>query len=192
MGVEKPITRPAEPTRHRITVAEFVALDGAGFFDDVHVELIDGEIFEMAPLHRPHAKVQWELTVAVGLAVRDLPGIEGLAPISAELGEHSLSEADIVVARVGGGDRSTTTPFVLLMIEVADSSLHHDLGAKLRLDARTGVPEYWVADVNGREIIRFYRPAGEQYAERTVFPFGQPIPSATIEGLTVDTSRLAA
>lgn len=78
-----------------------------------------------------------------------------------------------------------------LLVEVSDSSLGHDLGRKLRLYARTGVPEYWVADVNRRKIIRFHAPVGEEYAERTEFAFGVAVASATIAGLTVDTARLA-
>ena len=75
-------------------------------------------------------------------------------------------------------------------MEVSDSSLRHDLGRKLRLYARTGVPEYWVADVNRRQIIRLHVPEGESYREQATFAFGEPVPSARIAGLTVDTARL--
>ena len=191
MTYEKPITRPSEPVRHKITVAEFLALDEAGFFEDRHVELIDGEIYEMAALHRPHARTLMVLSTAIDLAVDALDGaLEALSPISSKLNEHSLPEADIVVA-----ERAESLvlegPSVRLLIEVSDSSLNHDLGRKLTLYAGTGVPEYWVADVNGREIIRFHAPEGETYRERATFAFGEPVPSATIAGLTVDTSRLA-
>ena len=80
---------------------------------------------------------------------------------------------------------------VRLLIEVSASSLRHDLGPKLRLYARTSIPEYWVADVSARKIIRLHAPAGEDYLERATFAFGEPVPSATIPGLIVDTSRLA-
>ena len=78
-----------------------------------------------------------------------------------------------------------------LLIEISASSLRHDLGRKLRLYARTGVPEYWVADVGARQIIRMHAPSGEDYLERTTFAFGDIARSATIPGLTVSTSRLA-
>ena len=80
---------------------------------------------------------------------------------------------------------------MLLVVEVADTSLSHDLGKKLRLYARSGIPEYWVADVRGGRIIRFHVPAGDAYVECAEFSFGEPIPSVTIPGLTVDTARLA-
>ena len=192
MGNETAILdRAAAPYRHLLTVDEFLILDEAGAFRDLgRVELIEGEIFVMAPLYRPHAKTLWELTVAVGRAVEQMAGIEGLSPVSAKMNPNSLPEADIVLASVAD-DKIVTPETVRLMIEVADSSLSHDLGPKLRLYARAGVPEYWVADVNGREIIRFHAPTGESYNERAVFAFGEPVVAATIPGLTVDTGRLA-
>ena len=48
-----------------------------------------------------------------------------------------------------------------------------------------------IADVSGRKIIRFHAPCGEGYGERTEFPFGEAVPSATIPGLVADTARLA-
>lgn len=191
MTIEQPIVRPSEPTVHKITVDEFLALDEAGFFRDRRVELIEGEIFEMAALHRPHSRTLMVLSTAVDLAVEALKtSIEALSPISSKMNEHSLPEADIIVAE-RLETRMVEGPTVRLVVEVSDSSLGHDLGRKLRLYARTGVPEYWVADVNARRIIRFHAPVAEDYAERTEFAFGEAVPSATIDGLTVDTGRLA-
>ena len=136
------------------------------------------------------ADIQVELTIAVGLAARTVEGLAVAAPVSAELDSHNLPEADILVVQ-GASNRFVTPDMVRIMIEVSASSLRHDLGPKLKLYARTGVPEYWVADVNGRRIIRFHSPNGEQYAERAEFAFGEAVLSATIPGLVVDTSRLA-
>jgi len=194
MGNEQAILTEREPRVHRITVEEFLALDEAGFFDEVgRVELIEGEIIEMAPLFRPHARTLLELTIAVGLAVREIPGIEALTPVSTRLDPHSLPEADIVVATIVPDEEEdfVTAAMARLLIEVSASSLGHDLGRKLRLYARTGVPEYWVVDVNGRSIIRMHAPEGEAYTQRTEFAFGDAIPSATIPDLTIDTARLA-
>jgi Uma2 family endonuclease len=193
MGNEQAIVVDGEPMVHRITVDEFLALDEGGFFDDIgRVELIEGEIFEMAPLHRPHARALLHLTVAISNAVDTVEGIEALSPVSAELDRHSLPEADVVVAnRVPDEDERFVTPATIrILIEVSASSLRHDLGRKLRLYARAGVPEYWVADVADRKIIRFHAPEGEGYRERDEFDFGATIPSATIDGLSVDTARL--
>lgn len=181
-----------EPHRVALTVRDFLMLDEAGAFDGLgRVELIDGEIFTVAPLCFPHGDTLFELTMALGLAVREVDGFKATTPVSAELDANNLPEADLLVVREGAGDRFVTPEFAQIMIEVSASSLRHDLGRKLRLYARTGVPEYWVVDVHGRTIIRFHSPAGEDYAERATFAFGAAVPSATIPGLTVDTARLA-
>lgn len=194
MGSEQAIAARAEVEPHRVplTVRDFLMLDEAGAFKALgRVELIDGEIYTLAPLYFSHGQILLELTIAVGLAVREIDGFLAATPVSAELDAHSLPEADILVVREGVGDRFVTPEFAQIMIEVSASSLRHDLGPKLRLYARTGVPEYWVADISARTIIRFHAPAGERYAERADFPFGALVPSATIDGLTVDTTHLA-
>ena len=192
MGSEQAMTTNVigEPHRVPLTVRDFLMLDEAGAFDGIgRVELIDGEIFTVAPLYFPHGDTLFELTMA--LAVREVDGFKATTPVSAELDANNLPEADLLVVREGVGDHFVTPEFAQIMIEVSASSLRHDLGRKKRLYARTGVPEYWVADVNARRIIRFHSPAGEDYAERAEFAFGAMIPSATIPGLTVDTARLA-
>lgn len=195
MGDETAILdRAAAPYRHLLTVDEFLILDEAGAFRDLgRVELIEGEIFVMAPLYYPHGRILLDLTVALDAAVRRVgPPLQALTPVSARLSDNSLPEADLLVVDATTADDGFVTPaMVRIMVEVAASSLAHDLGSKLRLYARSGVPEYWVADVNGREIIRFHAPTGDSYAERTTFAFGNTVPSATIPGLTVDTGRLA-
>lgn len=194
MGSEQAIivAAKAEPYRLPLTVRDFRTLDEAGAFDEVgKVELIEGELFTRAPLYRPHARVAVVLTGLVDAAVEALGvGLETLAEPSAELDARNLRRPDIVVADAADEDL-VSRPTIRLFIQIAASSLQNDLGRKLSLYARSSVPEYWVVDVDGREIIRFHAPAGESYAERATFAFGDAVPSATIPGLTVDTSRLA-
>ena len=194
MGDEQAIILDREPVVHRFTVEEFLALDQAGAFETLgRVELIEGEIFEMSPLFLPHGRVLAELTIAFGNALRELAGsLHLLTPVSLRADDHSLPEADLLVVELTGGEGDLATPdIVRLVLEVSASSLRHDLGRKLRLYARTGAPEYWVADVAGRKVFRFHAPEGEAYREREEFDFGAIIPSATIDGLSVPTARLA-
>lgn len=194
MGNEQSIVAHREPVRHRLTVEDFLTLDEAGAFEGLgHVELIDGEIFVMAPLYLAHSRILAELTVDIGIAIRGLAtGLQLLTPVSARLDPHSLPEADIAIADVTGFEGNLiTAPMVRLLVEVSPSSLRHDLGRKFRMYARAGVPEYWVADVNGLRIMRFHAPAGEAYTEQVEFAFGASVLSATIAGLVVDTARLA-
>jgi len=192
VGVQQAIIEEREPVRHLLTVDEFLILDEAGAFEELgRVELIDGEIYVLSPLFRPHARAQIEIMTAFANALRagDFAA-EALAPVSAKLDKHNLPEADLLI--VSGGD----APFVqreevLIAVEVSASSLRHDLGRKAKLYARMGVPEYWVLDVKRQIVIRFAEPLGEKYTQRQEFQFGTKISCATIPGLTIDTTYLA-
>lgn len=193
MGREQRIAGvDAEPYRLPLTVRDFLLLDEAEAFAGVgQVELIGGEIFKMAPLHRPHARIVPLLSIAFDRALRaiDVP-YEVLAEPSTELDSENLPQADLVISDPAD-EQFVSKSNVRLLVEVAVTSLKHDLGPKLRLYARSGIPEYWVVDVNGRKVIRFHAPAGEEFLESVDIAFGEPVPSATIPGLVVDTARLA-
>jgi Uma2 family endonuclease len=54
---------------------------------------------------------------------------------------------------------------VLLVVEVADSSLRVDLDEKMRLYARAGIAEYWVVDLVRGAVLAHHRPKGDAYEE---------------------------
>jgi len=58
---------------------------------------------------------------------------------------------------------------VLLLVEVSDSSLSFDQGAKLGLYARYGVSEYWVIDVQGQRVVTYREPLAHGYARKLEF-----------------------
>jgi Uma2 family endonuclease len=64
---------------------------------------------------------------------------------------------------------------VPLVIEVSDTSLQYDRTVKLRLYARAGIPEYWIADVNTDTVEVYRSPSGERYANRQVLAHGESI-----------------
>ena len=67
---------------------------------------------------------------------------------------------------------------MLLVIEVYNSSLACDQGAKLSLYARYGVPEYWVVDVIGRKIVKYSEPARQGYLKKIEIGSGVVSPAA--------------
>lgn len=73
------------------------------------------------------------------------------------------------------------------MVEVADTTLDHDLGVKAQLYARAGIPEYWVADVAGKVIHQLWAPEGGAYAQRREVAFGTRIEAVTVAGLQIVT-----
>lgn len=58
---------------------------------------------------------------------------------------------------------------VLLLVEVAESSLPQDLGEKARLYAEHDVPEYWVVDIVGQKVHVHREPRNGHFRSIDVF-----------------------
>ena len=133
------------PTRRRFTVDEYCAMADAGILaEDERLELLDGEIFVMPPIGEPHEfgtdLFNRELTHR--LYDRALVRVQN----SIRLDDYGLPEPDIAVVRFRDDyHRNRPTPAdVLLVIEVADSSLRRDHELKLPHYAAAGIPEVWI------------------------------------------------
>jgi Uma2 family endonuclease len=128
-------------------------------------ELIGGELVAMAPKDRRHEVLRTELALYWGrLLGRDLK-IASETPL--RLGQHDAPEPDLIVFPASLLAPDVRADTVLLVVEVADSSLPADLNTKAPRYAASGVREYWV--INARSLVttvhREPRPAGE-YASR--------------------------
>jgi|SRR5262245_7911140 len=151
-----PRTVSAPPTRKRFTVAEFHNMWEAGWFDHCKPMLIDGEVFEMAkpgPAHNTAltlADYLFKAIFAAGHVVRiQMPLV---------LGQTSDPEPDLAVVAGSPRDYSAHPTTALLVIEVADTSLDMDTGAKAQLYAAAGIADYWVIDLNNRLVIVHRNP----------------------------------
>ncbi|HEY0621838.1 Uma2 family endonuclease [Sphingomonas sp.] len=179
------------PHLAKLRVADFLLLAEAGAFSDyARTELIEGEIWVVNSVHRRHARVHAQLTAEIGAALRAAgsPLTFYTAP-STELSDDSLPEPDIAIGEPSDA-KIFPGPAMRVAIEVSDSTLDLDLGRKARLYARYGVPEYWVADVEGRVIRQMWAPDGEAYKQRRDVPFGDSLTAATVPGLTIATDSL--
>jgi Uma2 family endonuclease len=189
MTVQLPISNEYQPVK--LSAREFWLLADAGVFQEfVKTELIEGEIYVVNAVHSRHAKAHAALTVAIGIALKvKRSPLVLLSTPSTALSDDSIPEPDIAVASkaeskaIDGSD-------VLLAIEISDSTLAFDMGRKMRLYARHGIPEYWVVDVEGRVIHQFSGPKTEGYAERVEYAFGTEVLATTISGLKVATDGL--
>ncbi len=74
---------------------------------------------------------------------------------------------------------------VLLLVEVADTSVERDLELKLPLYARVGIPETWLVDLPGERIEIHSRPDSGEYRETVRMKRGETVASRTIPGLEV-------
>ena len=178
---------------YRLTVADFELLAESGAFgDNERVELIEGDIIVMAPLHMPHATAHAELIVRVGIALREhQPELQVAITPSVVMSEHSMPMPDIAIApRRLGQTGPAQREDALLLIEVSHSSAKFDLEVKAALYARGGVPEYWVIDFAKGELTQFRTPEPAGYREQRCQPLGEPLTALTIPNLTIDTAGL--
>jgi Uma2 family endonuclease len=157
-------TRAAEClARRAFTVAEVYRMCEAGILDpDERFELIEGEIVPMNAKNRRHEIVQSDLNAFL---VARLPKACKLAiEPTARLSELSFIGPDFVIHRADLGLAPITPAEIMLLIEVADTSLAFDLGRKARLCAAHGIREYWVVNADTLVTTVHRNPATNGYA----------------------------
>ena len=178
--------------RHRFTVDDFARLGEAGIFaEDDRVELIDGEIRDMTPIGPPHAWIVNRLIRRIVLHLADRAWVSAQNPL--RLDRHTEPQPDLVVARGGGDDyaeRHLEAGDVLLVIEVADSSLRYDRAEKMPRYARAGIPEAWLVDAAARTVTVYTAPGAGGYASGQVFRQGTEIESTAVAGLRVTVDEI--
>jgi Uma2 family endonuclease len=163
-------------TRRLLTVDEFQRLAAQGFFaPDERLELIRGEIIEMSPIGDRHALCVTLLNdLLADLRPKGLVSPQNPLRIP---GQQSVPQPDIVLLR-RRKDFSSRPPHpgdVLLVVEVAESSLAYDRNVKIPLYAQAGLPEAWLVDLNSDTISVFRRPSPQGYQEVRQYRRGDEI-----------------
>src|SRR5271157_439139 len=169
MGSAARVTMAAEGLpRRRFTVAEVEAMVAAGVMEeDERVELIGRELVPMSPKGNQHEVVKSAL---VDRWIRARPEDSRLTQETTfRLSEDTYLEPDVVVYPRTVGLRGLTGANVLLIVEIADSSLRYDMGRKSALYARFGVRELWVIDAVRLTTRVFREPAADGYRDARDF-----------------------
>jgi Uma2 family endonuclease len=136
---------------------------------DDRVELIAGEIIDMSPIGSLHAA----LVDRVAGVFHQSCGPQAIVRVQSPLAldDTSQPQPDVAVLRPRADFYAAAHPGpadVLLVIEVADTTLSFDRDVKVPLYAAAGVPEVWVIEAASRRTHVFRRPDGGHYAERHV------------------------
>ena len=150
----------------RWSADEYHRMGAAGIFaEGEHVELIGGEIVTMAPKGRHHEVLRNELETHFGdnRAKRYKIGHE--PPL--QLSDYDEPEPDIIVFPASLDIFEVRSDTVLLVVEVADSSLYHDLTTKCAMYATHGIREFWVVNARTRVTTVHRSPSANGYAEVT-------------------------
>jgi len=163
--------------RHRLTVDDYHQMAGAGILaDDDRVELIEGEVLDMSPIGSLHAALVAVLSQYLAQQAAGRATVWAQNPL--HLDDTNEPQPDIALVTPRADFYASAHPGpadTFLVVEVAESSLAYDLGVKVPLYARHGIPEVWVVDAATRTTHRFLTPAADGYATREDIPATQPL-----------------
>jgi|FaiFalFF_MnMetaG_3_1042247.scaffolds.fasta_scaffold06776_3 Uma2 family endonuclease len=149
-------------TRYRFRVEEFER----AFQGVPHVELLRGEVYQMSPIGPKHVHKVAQLDARLQETLRGKAVVLVQSPL--RLSEDSEPEPDLMVLRPPLDryrEKLPTPEDVLLLVEVADTSLEFDREVKLPLYAEAGIPEVWLVNLK-ENLLEVYRdPRGGRYRE---------------------------
>lgn len=170
-----------------ITVDEYERMGLAGIFHpDDRLELLEGAIYEMSPIGSPHAACVDFFTVTLPQLAQRRFIVRVQNPI--RLNDFSEPQPDIALLkwREDFYRHAHPTPAdVLLVIEVADSTLESDRSYKMPLYAQAGIPEMWLVNLPEEKIELYAEPDNGIYQVMKEFKRGQQAQAQTIADLSV-------
>jgi Uma2 family endonuclease len=176
------MTAPLE--RYRFTVREYNRMGEAGILGEGdRVELIEGEIVMMPPIGSRHAACVAYLNHFLVAAAGSEAIVRVQSPIV--LDDHSEPEPDFCIAKPRADFYAAAHPApadVLLLIEVADSSIGFDRGVKVPLYGRAGVPALWIVDLGSQRVFAYSEPSPDGFAQRRTFRAGESLPLPGLAG----------
>jgi len=180
------------PQRHAVSAQEYLRMgEGGVFAPDARLELIEGEIVEMAPIGSRHAGA---VNVLTQLLVR-LAGERAVVAVQNPviIGERSVPQPDLALLKPRADSYSGAHPTpsdVLLVVEVADATLTFDIGTKVPLYARHGIPEVWVVDLQESALRVFRDPSANGYRRSFTVAGEESIAVAALPEVVVALSEL--
>lgn len=156
------------PATRRFNVHEYYQMAAAGILmEDDRVELIEGEIVEMAPIGSRHAACVDRLTRLFSSQVGDAAIVHVQNPV--RLDDHSEPEPDLALLKPRTDFYASAHPApedVLLLVEVADTSVGYDRSVKVPLYARAAIPVFWLVDLEREQVDVMQESTSDGY--RTV------------------------
>ncbi|MEA2573516.1 MAG: hypothetical protein QOH93_814 [Chloroflexia bacterium] len=166
----------AQPSRHRFSVDEYYKMTEVGILsEDDRVELIEGEIVNMAPIGIRHAKCVDNLTELFGLLLPRKVRLRVQNPI--RLGHNTEVQPDVTLLRRRDYSQAQQPgpEDVLLVVEVSDTTLIKDRREKMPLYAQAGIPEVWIVNLQQDRIEVYSQPEGGTYQATRRLRSGQSL-----------------
>ncbi|MEM8895974.1 MAG: Uma2 family endonuclease [Bacteroidota bacterium] len=165
-----------EPRLYKLTVDQYIKMIDTGLFHpEEKVELVEGQLFCKGRIEELHAHCVNRLVNVLFRALTDTKfDISAQNPIRLE---NSRPEPDLVVQTKSswetGGD--PTAKDVLLIVEVAHSSLAFDREVKLSIYASSGIKHYWIVNLDLNQVEVYQGPSQGTYNDKRVFKPGEQV-----------------
>jgi len=150
-------------SKRLITVEEYHKMGEVGILKEKGLELINGEIIERSPKGSKYSAVLAKINKILSQQLKEAI-LRIQDPIIAN--DFSEPEPDVAILKYRADFYENEHPHgrdVLLVIEVADTSYAYDRNIKLPIYAESGVPEYWLINLDKQEIYAFWQPMGNAY-----------------------------
>ncbi|HEV2854824.1 MAG TPA: Uma2 family endonuclease [Thermoanaerobaculia bacterium] len=183
----------AEPLQRRLFTTEeyHVMLEAGILHEDDRVELIEGEIWQMSPMKGPHLSSVARLD---RIFQRNL-GEDALVVVQSpiHLDDFSEPQPDLAVVRFREDFYESGLPTpedVLLVVEVADSSLPFDRDVKAVLYARHGIPEVWLRDIPHSTLLVHRDPSPQGYRDVRTFRRGERLSPLAFPDLVLEVDAI--
>lgn len=168
--------------QRRLTVDDYHAMAEAGILtEDDRVELLDGKIISKSPVGGPHVGCVMRLTRLFVDRTDANVFISVQNPI--RLDPHWGPEPDLAIIRADTADQVPTADQVLLLVEVADTTLARDRTVKLPRYAIAGIPEVWIVALTEGYVEVYRRPSPNGYGEMRRYTRGEMIAGITLAEL---------
>jgi Uma2 family endonuclease len=184
-------------TPKRFTIDEYHRLISLGFLTESdRIELIRGELIQMTAKGTPHTVCSSILCRQLDRLLGDRVVIRGQDPIT--LPNNSEPEPDVVIARGTDEDYLAHHPYpqdILLVVEISDFTLTYDQTTKLKLYAEAGIDDYWIVNLNARQLERYNQPYQNAQSEFNYLSKQISLPNQSVlipgfEDTLLDLSRI--
>ncbi|MCY7278051.1 MAG: Uma2 family endonuclease [Phormidesmis sp. CAN_BIN44] len=180
------------PTLKKWSVEDYHRIIECGILTPAdQVELLEGVIVQSNPQRSPHAAT----TKCASDYLREMLRGQVIARVQLPitLPPDSEPEPDIAIVRLERRkyfDRHPQPDDILFLAEVADSTLNEDRTRKAKLYAKANICEYWVIDVNKRQVLGFRRSNGDRYSEEFTLSENDSIELVAFPGIVFSMSQL--
>jgi Uma2 family endonuclease len=176
----------------RFTVQQYHLMHKAGVFTEGdRYELINGEIREMSPIGIKHAVCVTRLSTLFINCLINKAIIWSQNPI--HLSNNSEPQPDIAILKWRDDFYAEALPTpddILLIIEVADSTISYDRDVKMPLYAANGIPEMWLFDVNQQIIEGYSQPLASGYKRMQRYEQGDTLSLVAFPDVTLNWESL--